>query len=233
MSGGGELPFQPVHSPGTHCTTCSVPMLLAMSLSLYSFSPLDRGRLMRAAKTLCLRVPTSMHISLYRCKLIIHSELPLTNIYLHHEPVLIWSDISGCRDSWIICARSWARSSAICIVIKIVQSMVIQCSGPQFLLLNLLFEGQDCSWSLAFPKPPPQPPACTPRPLSDTDTAIRLKTPGTNLIGLDDTTGTAGQHVFRHNTKLTCNSWAYRIGPIQCLDIVLYSELESFPLHLM
>ena len=73
--------------------------------------------------------------------------------------------------------------------------MITQSSGPSFLLLNFLFEGEDCS-SLAFPKPSPQLPAYTPRSLIDTDTTIRLKTPGTSLTGLGDTVSAAGQHVL-------------------------------------
>ena len=110
--------------------------------------------------------------------------------------------------------------------------MITQYSGPPFLLPNPLFEGEDCS-SLAFPKPPPQLPACTSRLLSDTDTTVRLKTPGTSLTGLGVTTGTAGQHVLRYSTEPDLQLLSIQDSTDTISRYSFYSELESFSQHLM
>ena len=47
------------------------------------------SRLRLAFTTRKNRVPTCLHILLYRCKLVVHSEFPLTKIYERHEAVLI------------------------------------------------------------------------------------------------------------------------------------------------
>ena len=119
------------------------------------------SRLRLAFTTRKNSVPTCLHILLYRCKLVVHSEFPLTKIHGRHEAVLIWSDIPGRRDLYSFNPVPYLSA----------------------------FEGQDCSSSLAFPKPPPQLLVYIPRPSSDTDTAVRLKTPVTSLTDLDNTAG--------------------------------------------
>ena len=143
------------------------------------------SRLRLALTTRKNSVPTCLHILLYRCKLVVHSEFPLTKIYERHEAVIIWSDIPGCRD--------------------------LHSFNPVPYLSA--YEGQDCSSSLAFPKSPPQLLVYIPRPSSDRHSRqienARYKPYWFGRYGGQLT------HMLRDILQNpTCNSWAYRIGPI-------------------